>query len=226
MRMNPFRSEASAYHLVLFTICGLAAVVAGERTGVAEVRIVVPVLLAALAARALVCGRSKQAPERPRAIATHGEDGVRRILVVANETLGGAGLFREIRSRSEGNREQVLVLCPALNSALRHWLSDEDAARAAARRRLDASLDTLAAAGIHAHGAIGDANPLQAIEDALRVFGADEIIISTHPPERSNWLERGVVAKARDRFIVPVTHVIGEQGEVEPPPSVGVTSPA
>jgi hypothetical protein len=49
---------------------------------------------------------------------------------------------------------------------------------------------------------------VQAIEDALRVFGADEIIISTHPPGRSNWLERDEVAKARDRFPVPVTHVV------------------
>jgi hypothetical protein len=221
--MNPFRSEASAYRFVLFAIAVLAAVAAVDRTRVAGLGLVV---LAVLAVTALVRGRANRAPERPRAIATHGEDGVRRILVVANETLGGAGLFREIRSRSEGYREQVLVLCPALNSALRHWLSDEDGARAAAGRRLDASLGRLAAAGIDAHGAIGDADPLQAIEDALRIFGADEIIISTHPPDRSNWLERGVVAKARDRFTVPVTHVIGEQEEAETAPAIGVTSPA
>lgn len=220
--MNPFRSEASAYRFVLFAICGLAVVAAAARTGVAEVGLVV---VAVLAATALVRGRMRHAPERATPIAAHGEDGVRRILVVANETLGGAGLFREIRSRSEGYREQVLVLCPALNSALRHWLSDEDGARAAARSRLDASLDRLAALGIDAHGAIGDADPLQAIEDALRIFGGvDEIIISTHPPERSNWLERGVVAKARDRFPVPVTHVIGDRAEVEAAPGIGVTS--
>ena len=46
------------------------------------------------------------------------------------------------------------------------------------------------------------------MEDALRTFGADEIIISTHPPGRSNWLERGVVEKARERFPVPITHVV------------------
>jgi GABA permease len=220
--MNPFRSEASAYRFVLFAIAGLAAVAAADRTGVEEIGLVA---IAVLAVMALVRARANHAPERPRSIATHGQDGVRRILVVANETLGGAGLFHEIRSRSEGYREQVLVLCPVLNSALRHWLSDEDGARAAAGRRLDASLGRLAAAGIDAHGAIGDADPLQAIEDALRIFGADEIIISTHPPERSNWLKRGVVAKARDRFTVPVTHVIEEQAEDETAPAIGVTSP-
>ena len=57
-------------------------------------------------------------------------------------------------------------------------------------------------------GEIGDAEPLQALEDALRLFGADEIIISTHPPGRSHWLEKGIVEGARERFSVPITHVV------------------
>jgi hypothetical protein len=63
-------------------------------------------------------------------------------------------------------------------------------------------------AGVDARGEIGDGEPLQAIEDALRTFGADEIIISTHPEGRSNWLEKGVVTGARERFAVPITHVV------------------
>ena len=55
---------------------------------------------------------------------------------------------------------------------------------------------------------MGDADPRQAIEDALRTFGADEIVISTRPEGRSNWLERGVVDSARQRFAVPITHVV------------------
>jgi hypothetical protein len=66
----------------------------------------------------------------------------------------------------------------------------------------------LADAGIEARGEVGDAEPLQAIEDALRTFGADEIIISTHPEGRSHWLEKGVVTGARERFAVPITHVV------------------
>jgi hypothetical protein len=49
---------------------------------------------------------------------------------------------------------------------------------------------------------------MQAIEDALRTFGADEIIISTHPPGRSNWLEKEVIERARERFDLPITHVV------------------
>jgi hypothetical protein len=87
-------------------------------------------------------------------------------------------------------------------------MSDEDGARDDAQSRLDASLARLRESGIDARGEIGDAEPLQAIEDALRTFGADEIVISTHPEGRSHWLERGVVARARERFAVPITHVV------------------
>ena len=99
-------------------------------------------------------------------------------------------------------------MTPALNSPLRHWVSDEDDARAAAQRRLHASLARLREAGIDARGEVGDGDPLMAMEDALRTFGADEIIISTHPEGRSHWLERGIVTSARERFAVPITHVV------------------
>ena len=59
-----------------------------------------------------------------------------------------------------------------------------------------------------ARGAVGDSNPVQAIEDALAEFPADEIVISTHPPERSNWLEKKTVERARERFDLPITHVV------------------
>ncbi|HLB17772.1 MAG TPA: universal stress protein, partial [Gaiellaceae bacterium] len=100
------------------------------------------------------------------------------------------------------------VVTPALNSPIRHWVSDDDGARAAAQERLEKSLTQLAAAGVEARGKVGDGDPLQAIADALRTFGADEIIISTHPEGRSHWLERGIVQNARERFAVPITHVV------------------
>jgi hypothetical protein len=133
----------------------------------------------------------------------------RRILVVANETVEGAELLTTIRDRVAGGRVEVYVVCPALNSKLRHWTSDEDSAREAAQARLDRSIARLDSAGMSAQGEIGDADPVQAVEDALRVFGgADEIVLSTHPEGRSHWLERGVVAAMRDRFDVPLTHVV------------------
>src|ERR671911_13067 len=130
------------------------------------------------------------------------------VFVVATETVGGSTLRDRIHERSEGVRAQVLVVAPALNTPIRHWASDEDGARAVAEMRLEESLGRLRSGGIDARGEVGDSEPLQAIEDALRTFGADEIIISTHPEGRSQWLERGVVSAARERFAVPITHVV------------------
>ena len=76
------------------------------------------------------------------------------------------------------------------------------------RDRLNEIIAALERDGFAAQGDIGDGDPVQAIEDALRQFPADEVIVSTHPPGRSHWLEREVVERARERFPIPVTHVI------------------
>jgi hypothetical protein len=131
----------------------------------------------------------------------------RRLLVIANETCAGRELLDELRERCDPGCD-VLVVAPALNTRLRHLFADVDRAREQAEERLRASLDALAAAGIDARGAVGDSDPIHAIEDALFEFPADEIVISTHPRERSNWLERDVVEKARERFELPITHVV------------------
>src|ERR671924_69214 len=123
-------------------------------------------------------------------------------------TLGGGELRTLLERKAEGVTEEVLLVCPALNSRVRTWTSDEDPARAAAQARLDASLERLRSEGISARGEIGDGDPLQALEDALRMFPADEIVVSTHPPGRSHWLEQGVVEQARQRYDVPVSHVV------------------
>jgi nucleotide-binding universal stress UspA family protein len=205
---NPLRSEAEAFRFLAVVIAGFAAIVIASLAG--GVWAGVPVfVLATLAVVFLYFRRGEpQAPRRAVAVPPASAEGERRILVVANETVAGEKLREEIRKRSEGVHEHVLVVCPALNSPLRHWVSDEDSARAEAQRRLDESLARLREAGVDAKGEIGDSDPLQAMEDALRTFGADEIIISTHPEGRSNWLERGIVSSARERFAVPITHVV------------------
>jgi len=130
-----------------------------------------------------------------------------RILVVANETCAGRALLDELRGRV-GPGSEVLVVAPALNSRLRHIFADTDGAYAAAEERLAESIDALRAVGISARGAVGDSDPVQVIEDALFEFDASEIVISTHPPERSNWLEKRVVERASTRFQQPITHVV------------------
>ena len=204
--INPLRSEAEAYRFLLLTVGYFAAIVIATLAINRWAGLAVFVVLTA--AGLVYLFRARRADPPPQVAGRAEGDDVRRILVVANETVGGEPLREEIRQRSEGHEEEVLVVCPALNSPLKHWASDEDDARAAAQQRLDRSLQRLRSLGIEAEGKVGDAEPLQAIEDALRQFGADEIIISTHPEGRSHWLERGIVEGARERFAVPVTHVV------------------
>lgn len=146
----------------------------------------------------------------PRSVeVTHGGDGRHRLLVVANETVGGEALLGEIRERCRNRDCEILVVTPALvGSRASHWASDVDEAMELARQRMELSLIEIDRLGLKAKGEIGDSDPNVAIEDALRVFRADEIVISTHPPQRSRWLEHGVVERARDEIDLPITHVV------------------
>jgi GABA permease len=202
---NPIRNEADAFRFVLATIGYFALIVIGSLIS-RWVGLAVFVALSALVVWWVLRRRDAEAPVRQTPASSPA--GEHRILVVANETVGGPELLSTIRDHSAGEHARVLVVCPALNSPLRHWASDEDEARAAAQARLDTSLGSMRSVGLDVTGEIGDGDPIQAIEDAVRTFQPDELIVSTHPPGRSHWLERGVVEKARSRFDVPLTHVV------------------
>lgn len=204
---NPLRSEAEAFRFLIGAVVYFALIAIAGGFGGTWYGLGVFILESAVVSWWFVRARRVEAPPTAKRLRETPPD-VHRVLVVANETVGGRALHDRIREAVEGRRAEILVVTPALNSPLRHWMSDEDGARAAAQRRLDASLASLGAGGIAARGQVGDGEPLMAIEDAMRTFGADEIIISTHPEGRSNWLEQGLVASARERFLVPITHVV------------------
>jgi hypothetical protein len=133
----------------------------------------------------------------------------RRILVVANETVDTDALYDALRVRTRKQRDvDVLVVAPALNSRLRYWLSDEDAARDAAADRVTSLLERLRAAGFAAEGLVADADPLRAIDDALALFPADEIVVATDPGARPHWLARELVRRARLRYAQPIVDVV------------------
>jgi GABA permease len=134
-------------------------------------------------------------------------DGRRQILVVANETLCGDELRDELAGR--GSEDPVLrVVAPVLPSRSHYVASDIDRELAEARDRLDETLSWALERGLTATGRVSDMTPLTAIEDELRTFPADELLISTHPPQRSRWLESGLVERAREELEIPVTHVV------------------
>jgi nucleotide-binding universal stress UspA family protein len=211
---NPLRSEGEAFRFLWVVIAGAALIVIGS---VIDRWVGLAVAILVLAAVSWWIARTgrREPPVRQTPLHDHPAD-ERRVLVIANETVGGSKLRSCISEKTEGYHGNVLVVAPALNSPLRYWVSDEDGARAGAEKRVQATVARLKAAGLDVRGEVGDPEPLQAIEDALRTFGADEIVISTHPEGRSNWLEQGLIEKARERFAVPITHVVVDLDAEEP----------
>jgi GABA permease len=202
---SPFRSEAAAFRLLLITIGAFALIVVASWIdpwlGFAAF------LLLTVAAAGFYLRQREPRPPAER-VEHVGPPDVRRVLVVANETVGGEPLMKLIGDVALAGTSEFFVVSPALNSRLKTWTSDEDGARLAAQERLTATLGRLEALGIEARGTVGDLDPIVAVEDAVRTFHPDEIIVSTHPEGRSNWLERGVVDAVRARFDVPVRHVV------------------
>ncbi len=136
-----------------------------------------------------------------------------RVLVIANRTCPCPALLEEVARRVEDHDPiAVLLVAPALNSRLRHYLSDIDPAVADAKQRLELARTGLSAFGVNADTEVGDADPHTAIADALARFAAAEVIVSTLPPGQSNWLERGLVERARADFGVPITHLVSRYG--------------
>ena len=143
----------------------------------------------------------------------------RHILVLANETVGGSALMDALKRRAQEGPLRVTVIAP-VNRPRQGYVVYEDTRRAAAGRRLDRTLARLREAGIAAHGLVVDTDPLSAVKDALVVLepSPDEVVVSTHPVQKSGWLRRDLLDQirraARDR---PVEHVVtdvpGETGE-------------
>jgi GABA permease len=202
---SPFRSEEAAFRFLLITIGAFALIVIASWISTALGFITFLALSAA--AVAMFLRQRGPKPEREH-VEQRAASGERRVLVVANETVGGEELLSAISTLALSQETQFHVVSPALNSRLKTYTSDEDPAREEAQRRLDDTLARLASVGISARGEVGDGDPLVAVGDAVRTFGPDEIVISTHPPGRSNWLERGIVETVRTHYDVPVTHVV------------------
>ncbi len=204
---NPLRSEADAFRWVVVIGAGAVAVIVLTLLTRPVFGVVLTAALVGFGAG--IAYRSSRG-SLPRTVElTRGGDGKHRVLVVANETVGGGELLEAIADRCHGRDCEILVITPALaGSRAAHWASAIDEAMELARQRMELSLIAIDELGLKGRGEIGDSDPNVAIEDALRTFPADEIVISTHPPERSRWLEHGVVDQAREQIDLPITHVV------------------
>ncbi len=111
--------------------------------------------------------------------------------------------------------EDVFVVTPTLTSRLEWLVSDTDRARRAADERLDTVLGQLRSADVGARGAVGDDTPLTAIEDHVRAFEPDHILLALRSSEHADWQERGLLDRVANRFRLPMTvFEIGPEGRV------------
>ena len=132
---------------------------------------------------------------------------MKRILVVANETVAGKPLIDAVKRRAEGQEIHVHVICPQ-NQPKHGYVIYDDHVRDATENRLQMTLALLREEGIDASGELMDPDPYAAIMDALGQEDYDEIIVSTHPETRSGWLRQGLVDRVERAARRPVEHVV------------------
>jgi hypothetical protein len=139
----------------------------------------------------------------------------RHVLVIANETVAGRSLIEALERRAKSGPLRVTVVCP-VNQPREGYVVYEDTRRAAAGRRLERTLEVLREEGISAHGLVVEADPVAAVRDALAQLdpSPDEIVVSTHPRQKSGWLRRNVVEQIeRAGGGRPVEHVVVDLDE-------------
>ena len=132
-------------------------------------------------------------------------------LLVANETVDATALLDAVRAR--GDDLHVTVVCP-VNQPRRGYVVYSDTRRASAQRRLERALKYLHDAGISADGYVVEADPVSAVRDALATLEppVDEILVSTHPEEKSGWMRRNVVDRIRGASgEIPVEHLVPDE---------------
>jgi hypothetical protein len=136
------------------------------------------------------------------------ENGTHVILVVANETVVSSSLVALLEQKAAEQSVRVVVVAP-VNQPRQGYVVYYDTRRAAARRRLDRTLDLLRNAGVPATGVVVESDPVSALRDGIAQLEPDEIIVSTHPQQQSGWLRRNAVEQMRRvAGPIPFEHVV------------------
>jgi hypothetical protein len=142
-----------------------------------------------------------------------------RVLVVAHRTAATPALLEAVRERAARGPATFTLLVPNPAHGLHRLVDPEDQEVNEAQTVLDLALPLLEeAAGAHVEGMIGDAEPLNAIQDAVNLNGFNEIIISTLPKRVSKWLHIDLPSKANGLGL-PVTTVTAKDRASEAAPA-------
>jgi hypothetical protein len=135
------------------------------------------------------------------------------VLVVANLTANSTHLLEALKHRAERGAIRVTLVMPAQGPGL--------GGKEAVRERLDEALEGMRGAGLEAEGAIGDADPMEAVAECFDPARHDEAIVCTLPGRSSKWLQYDFPHRVARFTGVPVTHVVAD--DLRPAPA---TSPA
>jgi GABA permease len=131
----------------------------------------------------------------------------KKLLVVATAPVE-AGPLRDAVREHAGDEAEIRVVAPASDVSPLQWLaSDEDEAREKAAGVASEAAESVEPEAARTEAEVGDMDPVQAIEDALRTFDADEVLVVTRPEDDATWLEQDSAQEARERFGVPVTRL-------------------
>jgi len=137
---------------------------------------------------------------------------VKRLLVVATAPVEDTVLRDRVREHA-GPDAEVRVVAPASDLSPLEWLAtDEDEARDEAIDIARSAERAVQSEAGRVETEVGDSDPVQAIEDALRQFPADELIVVTRTGDKAGWLEKDSAEEASERFGVPVTHLVVGDG--------------
>jgi hypothetical protein len=134
---------------------------------------------------------------------------MKTILVVANETLGGASLLDKIREHAADGDVRVAICVPRTRPRHGNIIYDE-AVYDAAQVRIELARSVLRAEGIDSVGEPFDPDPYAATMDAVAEYEPDEIIISTFPATSSGWLRRDLIERVTEATRIPVEHVVAD----------------
>lgn len=212
---SPFHSETEAFHFVLLLLVALIPIVLAAALGPTWLAVLVIVVVAAALALRLVSLRMRKLRglEIPVKMAPPhvGSASERRILVVANETLGEEALLSEVGRLAATPGTQLLLLAPAVVSAGARLTGAVDARSEQARRRLKGALERVGHEST-VKGEVSEEDPLQAVDDAFSTFAPDEVIVSTRWEHAAGGLDPVLAGLVRERFAVPVRHLVFEPG--------------
>ena len=133
---------------------------------------------------------------------------MKRVLVVATAPVDQEALRSEL-SEKAGEGAEIKVVAPASDVSPLQWLAtDEDDARGEAADIAREAEHAVEPEADRVEAEVGDSDPVQAIEDALRTFQADEIVLVTRSDDEAGWLEKDADAEVSERFGIPLTRLV------------------